>query len=466
MQAMDRAEQRTPPEAAGWRAVSGWLALAVAVRLAAFWWAGPSLRCSYDGCSYLRLAAALAGGEGWLTEKGFLWPPGYPAFLAALLAGGTEVTAPLARGVQAIMGGFLVLPVAALARRVAAGATSRPLMAVHVACAFVALDPTLIAYSHLLWPETLFLILFTPALVCLLDSEGRPARQIMAGLLLGAAGLVKAIGFWLLLPLAWAASRPGLKPRVRLLLLTLAGALVVITPWTARNAAAYGRFLFIDATAGTNLYLGNTEAPPVSWDWGNFERSRVRQGRPRCATGDFIQRDRCEQRAAAAWIAGHPLAFARRAVTKWADLVNPTSFLVRHVRAGRYSGLPMSSIPPPWAMLVTLAAAGPWMLLALMAAWGIALAPPCPPRRLALALILALLALHALTFAMSRFRLPAVPILAAFAGLTAARIAAGESLLPARVAARSGLAAAVIVLLVLWGLRLQPLLNFTPYAGP
>jgi hypothetical protein len=67
---------------------------------------------------------------------------------------------------------------------------------------------------------------------------------------------------------------------------------------------------------------------------------------------------------------------------------------------------------------------------------------------------------------MSRFRLPAVPILAAFAGLTAARIAAGESLLPARMAARSALAAAVIVLLVLWGLRLQPLLDFTPYAGP
>jgi hypothetical protein len=449
----------------GWRGMVSWLGLAVMVRLAAYWWAGPSLHCSYDGCSYLRLAAALAGGEGWLIEKGFLWPPGYPAFLAPLLAGGSDVTAPLARGIQAILGGFLVLPVAALARRVASGATSRPRWAIHAACAFVALDPTLVAYSHLLWPETLFLILFTPAIVYLVSSDGRPLRQVFAGVLLGAAGLVKAIGFWLAIPMAWAASRPGLKFRTRAVLLTLTGALVVIAPWTARNAAVYGRFLFIDATAGTNLYLGNTQSPPVSWDWGNFHRSRVREARPRCNEGDFIQRDRCEQRAAVTWILDNPGWFAARAVTKWADLVNPSSFLVRHVRAGRYGSLPMSDIPPSRALLVTLAAAVPWILLALLAAWGLAMAPASTERRLALGMIFALLALHALTFAMSRFRLPVIPVLAAYAGLAAARLGAREPLLPAGTAPRLALLGTVLALLILWSMRLGPLLDFAPYRG-
>ena len=60
----------------------------VAVRLGALLWASPSLPCSYDECSYVRLGEALLAGSGFVTEKGFLWPPGYPAFLAPLLAAG------------------------------------------------------------------------------------------------------------------------------------------------------------------------------------------------------------------------------------------------------------------------------------------------------------------------------------------------------------------------------------------
>ncbi len=458
--------QQVQPAALDARAVAGWVLAAAAVRLLAYVWAGPHLPCSYDGCSYLALAQALAQGGGWVTEKGFLWPPGYTLFLAPLVPDAGSA-APLARLLQSLLGATLVWPVALLARRAAAGGPAetggRTRTAQHVACGLVALDPTLVAYSHLLWPETLFLLLLAPAGLLLLGAAGRPGRLLAAGAVLGAAGLVKAIGLWLAVPLALAVAPRG--RRLAAAGWVLLGALLVVSPWTARNAAVYGRFLLIDATAGTNLFLGNNDGPPITWDWGAPERSRAQAERERCAEGDFIQRDRCEQARALRWMAAHPGRVLTRTVTKWADLINPTSFLVRQVRAARYTGGTMEEVSPVAAGLATAAAALPWMALALLAVLGLAHGPPGPVRRLTLALVLALLAVHALTFGMSRFRLPAVPFLAAHAGVAVAAARAGAWLPPGP---RPRVVAAVVLLalLGLWGLRLGPLLDLRPLALP
>jgi hypothetical protein len=442
------------------RAIWSWVIVAVAVRLLALLWAGTDLACSFDECSYLELAQALAGGAGWVTVKGFLWPPGYPLFLAPLVA--LHESAFAARLVQSVLGALLIWPAAIFAATAARPLSANRRLVVHCACGFVALDPTLIAFSHLLWPETIFLLLFVTATNLVIETGDRWRRSLLAGALFGAAGLVKAIGFWLVFPIAAVLAASVPRPRRwRTSALLVLGAVLIILPWTLRNAAVYGRFVLIDATAGTNLYLGNTDAPPVTWDWGAPERSRVRGARERCDDGDLIQRERCEQRRALGWIAAHPTAFARRAVTKWADLVNPTSFLVRQVRAGRYQGVAMSRVSPGAAATATLAAALPWAALAVLAAWGLALSPPAVCRRVVLALVLSLLAVHALTFGMSRFRLPLVPFLAAYAGVAVACFASGEWW-PRRWASRLGLAAVLAALLWLWGLRVGPLLDFSP----
>jgi hypothetical protein len=444
----------------GVRGLAAWFLAALAVRVAALLWAGLDLPCSFDECSYLDLGRALARGEGWLTVKGFLWPPGYPLFLAPLVA--LDDSGLLARLVQSGLGALLVWPVAGFAASVARTVPVNGRVVVHAACGFVALDPTLVAYSHLLWPETLFLLLFVSAAGSVLAAPRRPRLGLVAGTLLGCAGLAKSVGFWFALPLAALVARDA--PRGRRMATAAAillAAVAVVLPWTLRNAAAYGSFLLIDATAGTNLYLGNSQAAPVTWDWGAPARSRVRGARERCSEGDFIQRDRCEQRRAAAWIAGHPVAFAGRAVTKWADLLNPTSFLVRQVRAGRYQEIPMSRVSRGAAALATLAAAVPWMALAVLAAFGLSLSPPAAPRRLVLLLIVALMILHALTFGMSRFRLPAVPLLAAYAGVALASLRTGRWW-PAGNVRRAGLAAALALLAWLWLLRLPALLDFSP----
>jgi hypothetical protein len=444
----------------GVRALAAWILAALAVRVAALLWAGIDLPCSFDECSYLELGGALSRGEGWLTVKGFLWPPGYPLFLAPLVA--ADSGGFLARLVQSGLGALLVWPVAGFATSVSRTVPVDGRVVVHVACGLAALDPTLVAYSHLLWPETLFLLLFVSAADAALAAPRRPLRGVVAGLLLGCAGLVKAVGFWFSFPLALLVARDA--PRGRRLAtaaIVLLAAAAAVLPWTLRNASAYGRFLLIDATAGTNLYLGNGRAAPVTWDWGAPERARARGARERCSEGDFIQRDRCEQRRAAAWIVRHPAAFAGRAVTKWADLVNPTSFLVRQVRAGRYQEIPMSRVGRGAAALATLAAAVPWVALAVLAAFGLALSPPAAPRRLALLLIVALVILHALTFGMSRFRLPAVPFLAAYAGVALAFFRHGRWW-PEGAARQIGLALALAALAWLWLLRLPALLDFSP----
>jgi hypothetical protein len=121
----------------------------------------------------------------------------------------------------------------------------------------------------------------------------------------------------------------------------------------------------------------------------------------------------------------------------------------------------MSRVSRGAAALATLAAAVPWMALAVLAAFGLSLSPPAAPRRLVLLLIVALMILHALTFGMSRFRLPAVPLLAAYAGVALASLRTGRWW-PAGNVRRAGLAAALALLAWLWLLRLPALLDFSP----
>ncbi|MFQ5718456.1 MAG: hypothetical protein ACE5IK_02805 [Acidobacteriota bacterium] len=454
-----------------------WVGAAALVRVGAWWWAGSDLPCSFDGCSYLDLAHQMAAGVDLGPEQGFLWPPGFPAFLA-LLAPPAGSTAGLARLVQACLGALLVVPTAAFAAlltRADAVSPGQPTNAgalapagqapvVHLALAFTAFDPTLVAFSHLLWPETIFLVLLTTSITCIIACE-RLHGWLVAGATLGGAALFKAIGFWLALPVLAVRMLDRARPGGwRVPALVLGAALLVISPWTIRNAIRYGRFVFIDVTLGTNLYLGNSDAAPVTWDWGTPQRSRARASRGRCQEGDFIDRNRCEVRRAVGWIADHPRAFASRAVTKWADLLNPTSFLVRQVRAGRYRGMPMARVSRGAAALATMAAAVPWMALVVLAIVGLWVPSAPVPRRAVVAMILSLLLIHALTFGMSRFRLPMVPFLAGYAGLALWRMRDGRWW-PRQPNDRASLLVLLLTVGYLWGLRLSPLLDLNPFTG-
>ena len=225
--------------------------------------------------------------------------------------------------------------------------------------------------------------------------------------------------------------------------LLIAGTLLPVLPWTIHNALTYQRFLLLDSTVGRNLYIGTNVPPPSNWDFGFDQRRRVHGGRTRCDQENIVDADRCEVRNAIAFAAGHPGLMLRRVPLKWADLLNPSSFVIRHARLDKYP----HHFSPALLALFTVVVAGAWMAVATLGLLGLILLPSWPGRGLVAALLLYHLGLHALTFGMTRFRLPMVPFLI----LAGAPLLAG-SWRPLAAAGWPRLVAAALALALLAGL--------------
>jgi 4-amino-4-deoxy-L-arabinose transferase-like glycosyltransferase len=401
-----------------------------------------AMDCSHDQCEYLSLASGMVAGRGWQPHDGYLWPPGFISFLAACKAlFGDGLTPP--RLVQ------VLLSTATIPLMFLLGQRFHGRRAGLAAAGMFALYPTLVAFTHLLWPATLYIFWFTLAATLLMAPTRLTWRlTFAAGLCLGFAALVRGQALYFA-PLAalWVMTSVADRDRQGRLILSallLAGTLVPVLPWTLHNALTYQRFLLLDSTVGRNLYIGTNLQPPSNWDYGFDDRRRIHGGRPRCENENIVDADRCEVRNAIAFAAGHPGLMLKRVPMKWADLLNPSSFVIRHARLDRYPHV----FGPGELAILTLVLAGAWMVVAVLGVLGMLLLPPWPGRKLVAALLLYHLSLHALTFGMTRFRLPLVPFL----------ILAGAPLLvsswrPLLAASRlrQGLAALVLALLAaLW----------------
>ena len=162
----------------GWiLAVSALLKVALAV-------AFTGIEPHYDEMGYLALGSAMAQGLGpplpWRA-------PGYPVFVAAgLLAGGGHVLGVrLLQVALSVLASLLVYRIGRAQWGERAGLT---------AGAFVAFYPSQVAFSHLLWSETLFGCLVLLALERLLAADARRSARtaLAAGLLLGLASLTRS----------------------------------------------------------------------------------------------------------------------------------------------------------------------------------------------------------------------------------------------------------------------------------
>ncbi len=395
--------------------------------------------CSHDQCEYLDLADGVPAGAGLQVHDGYLWPPGFIAFLAFC---------------RQLAGDMLFLP---RLLQVLLSTATVPLLyllgqAVHdrrsglAAAALFACYPNFIGFSHLLWPATLYIFCFTLGFTLLLAaSSGRRRFAVAAGLCLGLAALVRGQALYFV-PLAaiWLVlSAPAGQRRRRALpaVLLMACTLLPVLGWTARNALTYDRFLLLDATTGRNLYIGTNVPPPSNWDYGFDMRRRVHGGRPRCQQENIVDADRCEIGNAVRFMAGHPGLMLQRVPMKWADLLNPSSFVIRHARLDKYPHL----FSPGQLALLTVVCAGAWMAVASLGLLGLVLRPHWPARSLVITLLLYHLGLHALTFGMTRFRLPMVPFL-----MLAAAPLLVASWRPLGRAGRRRLAVAGILLAGLW----------------
>lgn len=238
----------------------------------------------YDAAAYARVAANLERGEGFTIGPGATQPatnysPGLPLLTAGLyeLSGGVHER--FARLVLAAIGSLSVLFSYLIGRRLAG-----PWAGI-VGAAAVAIYPALLEYQGMLMSEPLAASLLSAAVLSTLwasDPSGGwrgvwgvaparqhppaprqdpPARWLVPGLLLGALALTRPEYLAIAVPVAVVVfargGRDSWKRCLAQAAIVLAGLVLVVAPWTLRNAVAMGRFVPISTGGGQVLFAGS-----------------------------------------------------------------------------------------------------------------------------------------------------------------------------------------------------------------
>lgn len=234
---------------------------------------------THDEREYLALASNLAAGHGFAQNlanepaesdsegapgvQRFGRAPMYPLFLAPIVAfnpalrdGRMPDDVPDAvKVVQSIVGAIGVLLIGLIGMRIGGERTGI------IAAVIAAIYPPLVWICAYALSEALFATL---ALACvwwlmpaldLLSVSGAKARNraLLGGALIGLAVLTRPVMLFFLpfaLLLGWR-RRPAFAVAI------LAGTLSIILPWTARNAAVYGRFVLVASEGGVTFWTGN-----------------------------------------------------------------------------------------------------------------------------------------------------------------------------------------------------------------
>jgi len=230
--------------------------VAILVRLAfgLLYWTNKPL--THDEREYLSLAASLAAGRGFTyteprelgTSPQFGRAPGYPAFVALFRPDAAAAASPASiKAVQSLLGAVAVVLIAAIARRAAGD------RAAAIAAWLAALYPPLAWISGYVLSEALYLPLIL-ACVLWLDRANTSTRAALAGMLVGAAVLVRP-GTLVFVPFAalWLVRRGSV---IRGAAFALAVALVVL-PWTVRNLRTHGTLVLVASEGGVTFWTGN-----------------------------------------------------------------------------------------------------------------------------------------------------------------------------------------------------------------
>ncbi|ANM28455.1 hypothetical protein ABI59_00660 [Acidobacteria bacterium Mor1] len=401
------------------RAFWGVLALSAVIKLALAL-AFADLQPRYDELEFFQFGRQIAEGESGPV----VWrAPGYQLFCAAglVLSGGEMLGIRLLQVLASIASTLLVMRIGTRLHSEGAG---------YLAGIAVALYPTHIALSHLLWAETLYIFLTLFGLDRLLTADETGSRRVAAwaGLGLGAAALTRSTGLaLLLLSTLWLLRRQG-RWRSGLAAACVAGSLLLLAPWATYATIQAGRLVVVDANAGYNLWSGNNPYIPRDvqglWSLGlnpeNGNHEAVGYALPHDGwwgqLGHDVReagiepslpaRDAWLRSQARATILENPVGFLARAPLKLAAFWAPDFFVPRHLVRGWYgeipSGLALALIALVWGAAAVALIGGP-------AAW--AVLPASRPRLLMLGWIAVYLAVHMLAYGHTRLHQPLVPLM-------------------------------------------------------
>lgn len=234
----------------------------------------------YDAGAYAAIAANLAEGDGFTvgpeaTQPSSNYSPGLPLFVAGLyeLTGGEHER--FARMVLALIGSLSVLFAYLIGRRLigrlaerrsphrpdsseVGAATVWPAL---IGAAVVAVYPALLEYQGMLMSEPLAATLLSGGVLAVLWAwDGGWARWLLAGALFGALALVRpeylAIALLVALVVFARQARDDWRQSLLRAAVFLGALVLVIAPWTIRNAVAHDRFVPISTGGGQVLFAG------------------------------------------------------------------------------------------------------------------------------------------------------------------------------------------------------------------
>ena len=265
------------------RTLSVWWLIGVAVALRLVWVLlvnpNPSL-AGGDGSFYLHLGNQIARGNGmrFNEEPMAVVGPVYPTYIAGLqLLVGEARVQETARVGHALLSAVLALVLYAIGCRLHSSSAGL------WAAGLFALDLRFIVEAGAISTETVFCFMLMLTVLAYLHAHGRakPAWWLLAGMLAGLTTLTRAVAQLLpfvLLAHTWLQRRPRAAGRHQLLL--LAGFVIVVAPWVARNWLVFGSpsigeggaaHFWLGAT-GTGMWTSNDQM------MADVERLRVAPG--------------------------------------------------------------------------------------------------------------------------------------------------------------------------------------------
>lgn len=416
-----------------WRGALLWTAIALAVRLLYFAQMKASPFAGHpliDADTYDQWAQDIAHGA-WIGREAFWQPPLYPYVLGILykLAGHSYEIARFAQGLLSAASAGLIYAI---------GCRTSNRLAAACAAGVFALYGTAIVFDGLLLSVSLIVFLECAFVWLTLRALDAPAggRWALAGLALGLSILARPeIGIAGAGVAAWLALRRGREwttaVRTRALAALLGVAALCTATATLHNYIAERDLIAVSYNAGVNFYLGNNahydetvNARPY-FEWRRLARLPAQHGITRAsAQSAWFFRESLD------WMTHHPLD----AATLW---LRKLGLSLRGREVMRNEDL-YAARPYSWLLAVLLWMKGvafPFGVIGPLAAIGLVVGR----RRDGAVLWLtaaASLVTCAVFFVSARYRLPAIPVIALWAGEAVAwgwrRFRAGDSMVLAR----------------------------------
>lgn len=233
----------------------------------------------YDAAAYAAIAANLEDGDGFTvgptaTQPSSNYSPGLPLLVAGLYEVSRGAHERLARLVLAVIGALSVLFAYSIGRRLCriqrapknipyrgSNSASAEFWGPLVGALVVAIYPALLEYQGMLMSEPLAATLLSGGVLAVLWSwDGGWGRWLLPGALFGALALTRpeylaVAGLVALIVFAREAADDWRRSLLRAAIF-LGAAILVVAPWTIRNAVALDRLVPISTGGGQVLFAG------------------------------------------------------------------------------------------------------------------------------------------------------------------------------------------------------------------